>query len=74
MDHFTENEEIFNKIIETFLTFENNTGDIEHYKTISLINDVTYGDTIGKRENSYIFFTAKSKITDGKNNTVTEKN
>ena len=73
LDNFAENEEIFNKIIETFLAFEDNAGDIEHYKTISLINDVKYGDTVGQRENSYIFFTVRTEITDGENNTVTER-
>ena len=73
LDHFAENEGIFNKIIETFAAFEGNADDFGRYKTVSLINDLKYGDDGGQMENNYVFFTARTEITGGEPNTITER-
>jgi len=56
LDHFNENEEIFNKITATIAAFRDNTEDIENYGNITLKNDAPYGDK--GNEDRYIFFTA----------------
>ncbi|MCL2671927.1 MAG: hypothetical protein FWF10_07820 [Clostridiales bacterium] len=67
IDHFTENEEIFNRIAETLHAYVAAAEDIERYWTISLGNYGFHNDN--NEDAKYTLFISK---TDAENNTVRE--
>jgi len=70
IDHFTENEEVFNKIAETLNAFVAGADDIDSYNTISL------GSYKSQNDNGeivkYTLFTARRLNPDDKNDITRE--
>jgi len=56
LGHFAENEDIFNRVAATFMTYVAGAKDFESYNRISI--------SFGSEENDYIFFTARQPDRD----------